>query len=233
MVLGKSVNIVYYTANVADESFCESIRRHICAVAPGIPIVSVSQKPINFGKNICVGDIGQSHLNIYRQMLIGAKAAVSDYVIICEDDTLYAPGHFTSFLPPPDTFAYNINRWRIYSWTHPPVFSYSERPVGSQLIAPRKLLVDCLTERFEKFKNESDIPHLKYFCEPGRRERQLGVSPQKMMSFKSRGAPNIVFTTEQSLGFNHLKTKKAHGRIKKTQLPYWGSAQEVLKYYKK
>lgn len=225
------IGILYYTANVSDRAFYDRVRSQILWAAQGIPIISVSQKPMDFGENICVGDIGVSHLNIYRQMLIGAKAADADYLFICEDDTLYAPSHFISQLPPKDTFAYNVNRWRMYTWTDPPLFSYTARPVGSQMIAPRRQLVDCLEERFEKFKNESDIPHLKYFCEPGRRDRELGTTPQKMVKFKSAGAPNVVFTTKESLGFQHLKRKKGHGAVKCTELPYWGTAQEVLKIY--
>jgi hypothetical protein len=232
-----STSIIYYTANFNNEYFAENICRQIInAAGKRMPIISVSQKPIEFGDNICVGNIGQSHLNIYRQILIGAKAAKTKYVFTCDDDVLYTPWHFTSFLPPEDTFAYNINRWRIYTWVDPPVFSYTARPVGSQMVAPRQLLVDVLQKRFEKYPDEASIPDLKYFCEPGRRDHLLGMPRPKMTTFKSLGAPNVVFTTTESMGYHYFKkneTKKSHGKVKKDTLPYWGSAKKVMKYYAK
>ena len=41
-----------------------------------------------------------------RAILIGAQAASTPFVACCEDDTLYAPSHFT-YRPALDTFAYD------------------------------------------------------------------------------------------------------------------------------
>jgi hypothetical protein len=227
MVLGQKITAIYYTANVIEEPFGENIRKQILKSIGDIPLISVSQKPMDFGDNICVGDIGQSHINIYCQMLIGARAAKTDYVAMCEDDVLYMPSHF-SFLPELDTFAYNTNRWRIFTWSKS--FSYSPRPVASQLIAPRIQLIKTLEEKFEKYPDPP--PEIwKFFCEPGRREKQLGVTPQKMINFNSSGPCNIIFTHEKSIGFAHQGTKKSHGPLKKDKLPHWGSAEEVLWTY--
>ena len=89
------ITVLYYTANVVNEIFAKNVRRQLRAAAGDLPIVSVSQKPIDFGENICVGDIGRSHINIYRQVLIAAECAQTPYVALCEDDILYAhPGDF-------------------------------------------------------------------------------------------------------------------------------------------
>ena len=224
----KSLTAIYYTANVIREPFGENVRKQILKCIDNMPLISISQKPMNFGENICVGNIGQSHINIYRQMLIGAKAAQTDYVIMCEDDILYTPGHFTSFLPDLDTFAYNLNRWRIYTWSS--VFSYTSRVVASQLIAPRLQLIKTLQEKFDKFPNP-DRSIWKFFCEPGRREKQLGVTPQKMINFKSKDPSNLVFNHKDSICFAHKGKRKSHGPNRKKKLPYWGTVKDVMKKY--
>jgi hypothetical protein len=224
------ITVLYYTANVVNEVFAKNVRRQLRAAAGDLPIVSVSQKPIDFGENICVGDIGRSHINIYRQVLIAAKCAQTPYVALCEDDILYTPKHFTDYLPVDDTFSYNLNRWRIYTWSK--YFSYTGRMVLSQLIAPRKLLIAALQERFEKYPDESMIPDLSYFCEPGRRERLLGVKLQKKVNYESSGPPNIVFTHPESIGFDYMGEKKSHGPHKQIRLPYWGTVEDVMqKFY--
>jgi len=55
--------IIYYTANREDERFEQVIRENILRVSEGLPIISVSQKPIDFGQNICVGNVGVSNQN--------------------------------------------------------------------------------------------------------------------------------------------------------------------------
>src|SRR3990167_3601524 len=88
------LTVVYYTSNRIREPFGQRVRDQLLLAVSGAPIVSVSQKPLDFGDNICVGDIGHTYFNIYRQMLTGAKAARTKYVALAEDDTLYSPEHF-------------------------------------------------------------------------------------------------------------------------------------------
>lgn len=87
--------IIYYTSNREYQSFERSIQQTIIENSNGIPIISVSQKPIDFGENICIGDIGTSELNILRQIRIGAVCAKTDFVIPCESDILYPPDFFS------------------------------------------------------------------------------------------------------------------------------------------
>ena len=63
--------IIYYTSNKEDEAFEGKTRKKLLEVCGDIPIISVSQKPIDFGKNICVGDVGACDANLYRQIQIG------------------------------------------------------------------------------------------------------------------------------------------------------------------
>jgi hypothetical protein len=176
-----------------------------------------------------VGPIGRSHLNIYRQILAGARAARTAFVACCEDDALYTPGHFTAYRPAPDAFAYNLNRWGLYTWTDPPVFNFKRRRVVNQLIAPRLLLIEALEERFAKFPDASAIP-VKYWADPGRREAQLGVTVRETVTFRSP-EPNIVFSHPEAFGYLELGRKKRMGLERCDALAPWGKAAEVLADY--
>ena len=59
-----------------------------------MPVISVSQKPIDLGMNICVGDVGVCDLNTMRQLQIGIEAAKTDFIIVGEADCLYPPEYF-------------------------------------------------------------------------------------------------------------------------------------------
>ena len=69
----KNTTILYYTTNMEDPAFEEKVRQNILIHCGYMPIVSVSHKPIDFGTNICVGDVGASGFNMFRQVQIGLK----------------------------------------------------------------------------------------------------------------------------------------------------------------
>jgi hypothetical protein len=225
----KDITIIFYTANVISEGFAAAIREQLVIAACGIPIISVSQKPMpNFGQNICVGDIGRSHVNIYKQALIGAQAATTtSYVAMCEDDVLYHPSHFTCHRPV--TFAYNMNKWTVHTWDKHPRFSQKHRAVFSQCIAPREMLIQNLTERFSKNLSEHDLKI--HFAEPGRfHDSYLGITSTKEEFFSSH--PNIVFFHVDAMAMTEGPGKKhAHvGEIAESVEP-WGAARDVLLKY--
>lgn len=219
------LTIIYYTANVLPEPAFSNIQKNLLAVSKDIPIISVSQKPVNLGKNICLGPIGQSYINIYKQMLIGAQEAKTKYIALAEDDTLYSKEHFTSYTPKDDEFAYDFSRWNIYTWV-PDLYSLKFRISNSTLICPRKLLIEALEERFARYPDESKIP-LHYWGEFGKYERQLGVTVRKWVQYLSP-VPNIVFIHEKAVGFNYLGKRKRLGEVKAYDIPYWGKASDIL-----
>ena len=93
------ISIVYYTDNTLPEPLATAVQRQLIRSAEGKPIISVSQKPMDLGRNICLGDIGRSHLSIYRQILAGAEAADTELVGLAEHDCLYTPEHW-NYVPP-------------------------------------------------------------------------------------------------------------------------------------
>lgn len=229
------LTVIYYTANYAPEHFTGRTLLVLYKATAGIPIVSVSQKPMSLGTNICVGDIGRSTLNIYRQALIGAKEAKTKYIAMAEDDVLYSKEHFAHRPTASDKFAYNKNVWSIYTWTKPAVFSYKDRRVFHSLICERDLFVEAMEERFKKYSREQDYPpgfFTKIWGEPGKYEGpgHLNVTIREAEDFYS-DVPNIAFSHETALSFGGLGTRKRLGYLKSLEIPYWGRAEDIQKYY--
>ena len=82
------MTIVYYTSNADYQHLEENIREMIVRNSCGLPIISVSHHPIDFGRNIVVGDIGRSTENIFTQLRMGAEHAKTKYIAVCEADFL-------------------------------------------------------------------------------------------------------------------------------------------------
>ena len=193
----------------------------LTAIDKGMSIISISQKPIEFGQNICVGDIGISVYNIYKQILIGAKEAKTKYVACCEDDTIYVPDHF-EYKPPDDTFCYNVNHLGVdpnYG------FIFRNRMNMCMCVAPRDLMVETLELRFKKYSDFMDNAHCAGFSEPGRHEQYLGLPEVKRQGFKTK-IPSLTWNHRPSQGGmrkvlpNH-KTFLTHD--------YWGHGPTLWK----
>ena len=229
------LTVVYYTANYLDTHnpyFLENTKKQLLKAIDNLPLISVSQKPMAFGQNICVGETGRSHLNLYRQILIGVKAAKTKYVAMAEDDVLYSHEHFHYHLPEKDVFSYNMAKWSLFTWTRPPLFSFrTKRKVVNSLIAKRDMLVEALEERFNKFKGAPDekIP-IHYWGDPGRYENHLGVTVRETEEFYTT-EPNIVFSHPEAFGYLSRGTRKRLGDIRAIEIPYWGRAEDILKLY--
>jgi hypothetical protein len=109
------LTVIYYTSNRENEAFESKIKAKLLEVIGDLPLISVSQKPIDFGTNICVGDVGTSDHNIYRQLQKGVLMAKTKYVCTAEADCLYPPTGYFDFNPPDENAAYHYtNVWILY-----------------------------------------------------------------------------------------------------------------------
>jgi len=232
------ITVVFYTCNYLQRQnphFWNATQEQLKIAVGDLPIVSVSHKPIKLGHNIVLGNIGRSHLNIYRQILAGCKASKTKYVAMAEDDILYSYSHFHTTVPRPGYFAYDMEKLSLFTWTKPPMYSFrTNRRVINQLIAHRDLLIEALEERFAKVEErmangETEDNLIKVWGDIGRYERKLGVTPRHVEEFYSHD-PSIVFTHPKAFGFemNHGKKKKL-GDIKMFDIPIWGKAEDLLK----
>lgn len=197
-------------------------------VAGDYPIISVSQKPMDFGKNICVGEIGKSVRNLYKQILIGAKAADTEYVAMAEDDCLYTREHFKKYRPRTG-FAFNVAKWSLYTWVKPPMYSVKYGKTTCAMIAPRKLLIEALEERYAKYPDDNNYP-MHYWGEPGTCEKELGVTIRPTEEFWTCD-PIVAFSHENDLGFGDFGARKWYGYMQACDVAYWGKAEDLMKKF--
>jgi len=226
------MTIVYYTANVIDDYFAANTRKQLLKAIGDLPLITVSKKPIDFGQNIVV-NTPRSHVSIYRDALTGVKAATTKYVAMAEDDVLYSPEHFKR-RPNPGKFAYNLCTWAIFTWQDPPMFTTkaSGRINLNSLICERELFIEAMEERFAKFPDDSKI-NTNVWAEPGKYEGpgHLGVTEREKEIFYAN-PPNIVFSHQTELSFAGLGTRKRIGEFRAIEIPYWGTASDIIKTYK-
>ncbi|MCJ7646067.1 hypothetical protein MUO65_04070 [bacterium] len=225
------LTLLYYTANTISDACARNVRNHLLEVTGGkFPIVSVSQKPIDFGTNICIGEIGKSHYNCYKQILTGAMVVKTKYVACCEDDTLYNQEYFSHRPSGDDIFAYNLNWW----YAEAPCFWHKMiemKDTGMcQCLCPTNALIENLKVRFDVFSNPipaSDRPTQKCWQEPGRDDVYFGIPNAKFEYFSSE-RPTIVFNYRGSLGG---KRKSWRPTTFADSLPGWGKAKDLWQKY--
>ena len=225
----KNLTVIYYTPNYKDETFAEKIRQALLEAINNTPLISVSQKPLKFGQNICVGNIGRSYRNVYKQMLTGCKEAKTDYVGMAEDDTLYHSSHFDEhFYPPMDAFGYNMSRWSVCTWVKPEVYVLTNRLCNSNMIAPRKLLIELIEKRLNHFPEGSKEPG-KIWSEPGKHDAEYGLGKYKIHQFMA--TPVVSFIHPETLAFYFLGIRKKFNPMRAYNIPYWGKVNDLLKKY--
>ena len=226
------LTLLYYTDNTISDVFAKNIRKYLLDQTGGrVPIISVSQKPIDFGQNICVGQIGKSYYNCYKQIYIGALAARTKYIACCEDDTIYNLEHFSRRPSKPGVFSYNTNLWFL----NPELFFWKkdgeeEKNRTGMLccIAETESLVKTLAGRFDKFPIEpipNDKRSLRFWQEPGRFEKKFNIPKVEVEYFETKD-PVVVLNYRGSLGGKRV-FGDGTGRLRVDSFPSTGTAKNV------
>lgn len=215
--------IIYYSSNHEKPEFEERIRQNILDVAGNIPIISVTQKPINFGKNIVVGDVGASGFNMFRQVQIACREAKTKFVVSAEADCLYPPDYFT-FIPEKDNKCYrNSNLYvmpqhRAYFWRK------EEGATHAQVIG-RQFYLDTLDKLFTGAPAWS--VEEKNFPKERTHKKQVDVFWPDDIEYYESDNPVVQIKTSQSM--RHYTNSDRQARH---ELPYWGTGVEFRnKYY--
>ncbi len=221
------LTIIFLTASEVKESFAIKQREILRKAAGNFPIISVSRKPLDLGMNL-IDDGERSTSNIYRQLLRAAKIATTPYIAVAEDDVLYHEEHFTFYRPQMDTFAYNQNRFALFTWGEP-IFSWRNRKSNATLIAPRELLVEALEERFAKWPNGTP-DNITGEVGRGRVERNMGITERKSEE-KFSEISVIQFNHDNASEDRQIRRRKSLGQIKAYDIYYWGKANEIIKLY--
>lgn len=182
--------IIYYTDNRLGEPIFSTVQKQISAA--GLPVVSVSLKPVDLGKNIVL-NLTPGFLTMIKQIVRGLEASQSDYVFFCEHDCLYPASHFDFTPLKDDIFYYNANVWR---WKYPDnlAITYDRLISLSGLCVNREFALSHYRNRLKKIKDlklEQDTRHepawaRKWGYEPGtKKTRRGGFSDDDFQTWKS------------------------------------------------
>ena len=211
------VTVIYYTSNRERQPFEARIIRTLVEHAAGLPIVSVSQFPINLGTNICVGDVGASSHNLYRQMQMGARAAQTPLVCTAESDYLYPREYFAHRCADRETFDFVRRTYMIYDHE----YYYSRRINEAAMVVGRDYLVQAIDDMLngsgttDMWHPEGQLPCL--FLNKRRRTARIAT-------------PILTFKTPQNLHQKHHKRSYLK-QFEVETLPFWGTARELTERY--
>lgn len=226
--MNSDLTIIMLTANRVAASWASYHKEKLLEAADGAPIITISRKPLDWGENL-LDEAPYKISNIYFQLLRGAKHAKTDYIAVAEDDTLYPPEHFL-YRPPENAFAYNQNRFNMFSWSRRPTYFWKDRISNSTLIAPRQLTVEALEERYAKYPNGTPD---RYTGELGRVnvEGKLGVTRRKAIWFTTEIS---VVRVDHEKGIDRLARthRKGMGILRAYDIPYWGKAEDIVNKFK-
>lgn len=168
--------IIYYTDNrYLDPPIYPVAQRFI--LGSGLPITSVSLRPIDFGKNFVLNR-KRGMYTMILQIIMALENSEADHVFFCEHDVLYPKSHFDFTPPRDDTYYYNTNAWRWRYHTRQ-VVTFKGLASLSSMCCNRKLALEHFKFRKKyvednKFDMESTgetswSRHMAY--EPGLKKR--------------------------------------------------------------
>jgi glycosyltransferase involved in cell wall biosynthesis len=218
-------SIIYYTDNQLDEQIAVKCREQL--LKSGLPIVSASLKPLDFGKNIVI-EAERGYLTMFRQILAALEASDSDYVFFCEHDVLYHPSHFLFVPPRDDTYYYNVNVWK--AWQDGFCLKVDDCRQLSGLCANRQLLIQHFKERVRRVESEGFSRKMGF--EPGTHNRPERVDDYKSDIWRS-DLPNVDLrhntnmTSSRRSKEQFRNQKYTQGWTESDSVPGWGKAIDL------
>lgn len=214
--------IIYYSSNKEVPEFENRIKANILKNCGGLPIISVTQKPTDFGKNIIVGDVGASGFNMFRQVQIACREARTKFVLSAEADCLYPPDYFT-FVPPREDLCYRDKNLYVMG-QHRNYFYKKEEGATHAQIVGREFYLKTLDKLFEgapKWSIEE-----KNFPKERAHKKQEDVFAKDEIEYYETENPVVQIKTSHSM--RHYTNSD---RIPRFELPYWGKGTDFRKKY--
>lgn len=241
--------IIYITDNIIDDKISSLCRKNIIDSIGNLPLISVSHKPIDFGINICVGEMERNSLTINKQMMKALEMVKTEFIAIAEHDCLYTKEHFDFTPPDKEIFWYNENVWMLQynSSNHPEcngMFSiFKKRKANSQLICGTEAMIESTKDKIEMM--EDPAWRVKY---PTGRIGEAGAMNYDHAMRLATGK-SVVHIREKlkdyikkyegknwntkipniDIRHDHNFTKNRRGSKRTYQLPYWGTMQDIFK----
>lgn len=218
--------IVYYT----DNKLRMKIARHVRGQIQGmeLPVVSVSLKPLDLGKNIRL-TLKRGYLTMFKQILAGLEASTAEIVFFCEHDVLYHPSHFDFTPPKKDVFYYNENVWKLNFKTGHALHYDCKQTSG--LCAYRELLLKHYRKRVKLVEKNGYTQRMGF--EPGTHNRKERVDDYKAESWKSK-YPNVDIRHDNNLSPTRWKKEQFRNQRytkdwkESDTIPGWGKGKEIL-----
>lgn len=223
---GRDVNkeIVYYTDNRLDPVIEKAVQRQI--LRSGLPVVSVSLSPMDFGKNVVLsGERG--YLTMFKQILAGLLASTEDIIFFCEHDVLYHPSHFDFIPSRHDVYYYNENVYKVEYPGGRALFYFCRQTSG--LCAYRELLLEHYCKRVEIVERDGFSREMGF--EPGTHNRAARVDDYKAESWMSE-YPNIDIRHGNNLTRSRWKKEQfrnqkfTRGWKEVTNIEGWGKVSD-------
>ena len=223
--------IIYYTSNREEPKFEKRIQGKLLENCKGLPIISVSQKPINLGKNIVVGNVGVSGFNMFRQVQIACREAKTRFVISAEADCVYPPDYF-SFSPgnhiifwehPSENICFRNTNLYVMG-DHRRYWYYKKEGATHSQIVGREFYLEKLNKLFEGCPEWN--PDEKNF--PKERYRKEDIfDPNEIVYYRTK-SPVFQIKTHRSMRYyTHSERTPVY------DLPYWGNGKDTREFYLK
>lgn len=175
----KSKGIIYYTTNEVPLKIARSVQKRIKSV--GLPIVSASLKPMDFGKNIYIPK-KKGWITMNEQILACLNASKADFVFFTEHDCLYPKEHFDFTPPRDDTYYYNVNVWKVRDDGF--AVKVDDCRQLSGLVCSRELAIKHYTKRLKMLQDGFDVRKIGF--EPGTHNRTEKVDSNVSETFSSK-----------------------------------------------
>lgn len=213
-----NATIIYYSSNRETPEFEARIQKTLLENCGGLPIISVTQKPIDLGTNIVVGDVGASGFNMFRQVLIACEAATTKFVISAEADCLYPPDYFT-FRPEREDICYRDKNLYVMPDKRSFFFRKEEGATHAQIVG-REFYMKRLRELFQ------DAP--QWSVEEKNFPKERWRKEDVFDNIEYYATENPVIQIKTHLGMRYYTHSD---RTPVQSLPYWGKGSELRPKY--
>lgn len=210
--------IIYYSSGREDENLEMNVKRNILLNCGDIPIVSVTQKPTKFGHNICVGDVGVSGFNMFRQVQIALSNVETDFVISAESDCLYPPDYF-EYTPSRKDVCYRTSSLYVMPDKRRFYFHKKEGATHAQVVGTEfylKRLEELFKDAPQWSEEEKNFP----------KERGYGVDIFNDIEYYELENPIVQIKTHKGMRYYTNSD-----RTPIYNLPWWGDGGNFRKQY--
>lgn len=170
--------IIYYTDNKVNIKLGHKCRELI--KKSGLPITSVSLKPMDFGDNTVL-KLERGYLAYHKQILTALEKSTADIIYFCEHDVMYHKSHFDFTPTKKDVYYYNINFWRVRS-NDGFAIHYDTEQVNL-ICGYRELLLNHYKEKVKRIE-ESGF-NMRMGFEPGCNRRKERIDNFKAERYQS------------------------------------------------